>query len=268
MKRFAFLFLTLFLVQSTTAQTFFRPADTLYVWAKSGLNMREFPVRDSKKIKSIPFSEKVVAIGYDGGGSFSQLISEKETLFKDTPSPVKAPAFSLIGLWLKVKHGNDEGYVFDAYLSSLPLPKLEMQTQVMRESGKALEFIRLKEKPQEYLARVFGQSKVTVINKTENPESTTTLVQYKNGASYRKEIWGSAGAMETIVIPELSLNEGYQLFNLIFNYEVLSQHETDDIMYPIEIEDSKLRFWTGGPEGEATVLWVGGFLILTWFNHC
>lgn len=250
------------------SQSPFYPGDTLYVWAKSGLNMRESNSKESKKISAIPFGAQVVALEYSSGIEYSVVISKRRTLFENTNHPVKAPEFAIRGNWLKVKFDNREGYVSDIYLSSLPVPKVEFFEQVMQQTGKSLEFVELKETPREYLGRIFGQNKVIETNKTMNPESVTTLVLYKNGASYRREIWGSAGAVETIIIPEINMNEGYLLFNLMFNYEVHASNQTYKEIYPLEVEELTWRFNTGEPEGETTLTKVGGFFIMTWFYHC
>ena len=44
--------------------TEYKPNDELYVWAKSGLNLRENPNSDAQVLIKIPFGEKVISQDY------------------------------------------------------------------------------------------------------------------------------------------------------------------------------------------------------------
>lgn len=97
----AFLIFTLF-SQGLFATATPTPAIT-YVYASSGLNLRTAPETNGQIIKVIPFGDKVEIIEYT---EKSQQIEWME------------------GLWVKVKHNGHEGYLFDGFLSHLPLPSV------------------------------------------------------------------------------------------------------------------------------------------------
>ena len=112
MKKYLVFLLFLFQITQLTAQTSrFKDGETLYVWAQSGLNMREKSDAKASKVAAIPYGAKV---------------------FVSTNIGVKIPfeveefkGFTVKGYWLLVKYGNTEGYVFDGFLSRLPAPKYE-----------------------------------------------------------------------------------------------------------------------------------------------
>lgn len=74
-----------------------------YVYASSGLNLRTAPETNGQIIKVIPFGDKVEIIEYTEN---HQQIEWME------------------GVWVKVQHNGHEGYLFDGFLSHLPLPSV------------------------------------------------------------------------------------------------------------------------------------------------
>lgn len=104
-----YIFIAVFLVKTIglTAQTSrFKDGEILNVWATSGLNMRDKPDAKSTKIAAIPYGAKVVVQPNIG----IKIPFEVEE-FK---------GFVVKGLWLLVKYGDKEGFVFDGFLSRLP----------------------------------------------------------------------------------------------------------------------------------------------------
>src|SRR5687767_11673139 len=80
---------------------------TLYCWAKGGINLRKFPTKYSEKITNIPFKTSVTVIDSIKGDPYIDTL-------KKTPVPI-----IINGNWIKVKYGDNIGYVFDGYLSKL-----------------------------------------------------------------------------------------------------------------------------------------------------
>ena len=76
---------------------------TTYVYALSGLNLRTAPETNGQIIKVIPFGDKVEIIEY----------TEKHQQIE-----------WMEGVWVKVQHNGHEGYLFDGFLSHLPLPSV------------------------------------------------------------------------------------------------------------------------------------------------
>ncbi len=90
-------------------QSRFLEGETLYVWALNGLNMRKLPDAKSEKIAALPYGEKVIA-----QSNIGLIVAHEVKEFKD---------FKVNGVWLLVKYGDKEGFVFDGYLSRLVAPK-------------------------------------------------------------------------------------------------------------------------------------------------
>ena len=74
--------------------------ERLYVVAESGINARVYPSLNHQVLFGIGFGEQVKVLEIDQ--NTSECIDEKS------------------GHWIKIAHGNQIGYVFDAYLSKLP----------------------------------------------------------------------------------------------------------------------------------------------------
>jgi hypothetical protein len=95
-------------VQATTdsenpsAKGRYKTGDNLYVYARSGLTLREKPQIDGAKLTSLPFGTKVNVIDDD---------------LESDPFSAKEPCgLEISGHWVKVKHGQKEGYLFDGFL--------------------------------------------------------------------------------------------------------------------------------------------------------
>lgn len=82
-------------------------SDLLYVSAKDGINLREEASTKSQVLKKIPYGMEVQ--------------SKHAEQVKDTINNIN-------GQWIKISYGGYTGFVFDAYLSRLPLPVYELDT--------------------------------------------------------------------------------------------------------------------------------------------
>ncbi len=97
----AFLVLTL-LSQGLMAKGTPTPISSLsYVYATSGLNLRTTPETNGQIIKIIPYGDKVEIVEHTDKQQQIEWIE---------------------GIWVKVKHEGNEGYLFNGFLSTLPLP--------------------------------------------------------------------------------------------------------------------------------------------------
>lgn len=75
---------------------------TYYISAANGLVMREGPNLEANKVKVIDYGAAI------------------QVFIKDTSAV--PPVGGMIGKMVKVIHGQDKGYMFDGYLSSIPVP--------------------------------------------------------------------------------------------------------------------------------------------------
>ena len=97
--------------QYSLSQSFnYKQGDTLRIFALSGLKLRNEGNINSKVLSNIKFGEKVVII------DTFQFDSKKVQIIEE---------FS--GQWVKVKYDTLEGYTFDGFLSSLPMPKTNLK---------------------------------------------------------------------------------------------------------------------------------------------
>jgi 3D (Asp-Asp-Asp) domain-containing protein len=78
--------------------------DTLHVFTMSGLKLRESANTTSKSITTLPLGTKVIVL--------NTFQFEKKQTVED-----------ISGNWILVSFNNLEGYVFDGFLSQLPVPK-------------------------------------------------------------------------------------------------------------------------------------------------
>lgn len=91
--------------------------DTLYVWARNGLNLREQPDLKGKVIKTLESGTRVIV---------REMTEKKLTLNSgvDTTEFTKEP-YLLKGEWILVEiDSGRKGYLFDVYLLKFPTPRL------------------------------------------------------------------------------------------------------------------------------------------------
>lgn len=109
-KMKAIILLFLLLPLSLFSQRTYSPNQTVYCWAKSGLNLRNQPNTQGAKITKVPFKGVLTVVDSIKG------ISYLDTLTKDKNHPLL-----IKGNWIKVAYKNDTGYVFDGYISRIPV---------------------------------------------------------------------------------------------------------------------------------------------------
>lgn len=96
-------------LSATTPNTFFSNDETVYVTAPSGLTLREAPNLHARIIEIIPFGESLNVIIEESVEMESQRIDWID------------------GQWIKVSFEGEEGFVFDGFLSHLPVPVLDFE---------------------------------------------------------------------------------------------------------------------------------------------
>ncbi len=185
--------------------------DRLFVWAKSGLNMREAPDANSKVLIKISFGGEVVCQSrkyWDDYLHNSQKINDKIEL----PSG-KSAQIELKGSWAKVKYENYEGYVFDAYLSRFKPAK---------KAGNAESILG-------YFKNEF--SPITYLEKKDSMlEYGRDKVVFSNGIflSHNYHPSGSAFQMN---VPDFSIEEAFLLIRYLDEYAIkITQSEEGGII--------------------------------------
>lgn len=212
MKIFLITLLLLCTVSSSFAVGDYSTGDYLYNWAISGLNMRTKPDAKSSKIINISFGEKVKIVD-DQPYSYPF----RYTMVK-SKNPDSTVQWEIDGHWVKVEYLDQVGYVFDGYLSKLPV----MTNAPEHNPYLSLELIK------EYGEKNWGGlSEETTINtlnfedKSRDPDkghSSSYTLTFKNGAYY-EDVEESFSGYVTLFVKDISLEEAYLIFNALTGFE-------------------------------------------------
>lgn len=88
--------------------------DTLYVWARNGVNLRETPSMQGKVIEVLKYGVKIEIVNQDEKKNYNYeyLLPAKKYDYNNN----KIKPLSLNGYWIKVKVGEKTGYTFNKLL--------------------------------------------------------------------------------------------------------------------------------------------------------
>jgi len=165
----------------------YQKGDSLYVWAKNGLKLRDKPNLKSNITAIIPYGQSIIA-NENRNEITSNPLSITEV--KATESESKnIPEFKIRGRWLNVNYQGKIGYVFDGYLSKLP-------TYIKNENH------------HNYFDRIFNTSHL--IKDTISLDKFETKKFYNNGAYTIENIDYCCGSRYSIL--PLSIEESYLIF--------------------------------------------------------
>ncbi len=197
-----YIFYFLLLSQITQAQkSRFSENETLYVWAMNGLNMRKLPDAKSEKIAALPYGEKVIV-----QANIGIIVAHEVEEFKD---------FKVKGVWLLVKYGDKEGFVFDGYLSRLVAPEKDKNSMY---SLIAYAKKDIGNKGKIIFTSNYDEKERVAVKEDEfynNPQQGNYEINFNYGISYYLHI--GEGSEETFTFPNLSLYEGYVFIKTIFS---------------------------------------------------
>ena len=187
--------LSLILVVSGQAQAA-SAGETLYVWAKNGLNLREQASASSAILSKLNYGAAVTILAPE---------AEVKYDFPLFPSSGKANTGVLLnGKWLKVKAGEQEGFVFDKLL-------LGYAPYLSRDGGKDWYDISA------YLEMAFALGKLKETRKklSDNEEA---IIQHYGKASSGVTLQATQHKIESIVggiiftDPNMSLEQALVFF--------------------------------------------------------
>lgn len=177
----------------------FKDGETLYIWAASGLNLRDKPDAKGTKLTTIPYGSKVIVQPNIG----AKVPFEVEQ-FKD---------FSVKGYWLLVKYDNTEGYLFDGFLSKLPAPNLQKD----EEEGRIETYLdkNIGKLGNKYDVKVWddklNQSRTALSSERFDTDHLEAYKQkYKQNTLYEYSS-GEGSSGFTLELSNVSLYEGYFL---------------------------------------------------------
>lgn len=174
---------------------YYNEGDTLYVWAQSGLVLRDAPELKSKKITSLQFGTIVVPKTHKETVGIEVFIEVIPTCIYEGQN---FSGYKIPGNWVQVSANGKTGYIFDGFLSKYPPANSQEQEEWKIDS---------------YLTRVFGFAfNIKDMGKTQHGVKLDCNF-YKNGASVQSRGIGNGISQTTYILPELSLEEGYLIAN-------------------------------------------------------
>lgn len=178
------------------AQARYKAGDTLYVWVKNKLQVRDSPT--GQVVGSLEYGERVIMLQDDTGGN-----SPMQALPITRANGKANPKVTVSGHYVEVSFKKMKGYVFDAYL--LKFPPLRKLSNNQNEPLHT------------YFSRTFGLLKTLNAEQGEENYSRFRYV-YNNGAFYESYSSSCCGN-STLIIPDLSLSEAFVFANYLYSIE-------------------------------------------------
>ncbi|MCB0545040.1 MAG: hypothetical protein KDC70_16050 [Saprospiraceae bacterium] len=218
MKILASILIAVFFTQTASAIDQYQPGDTLYVWAGSGLVLRKSYTLNSAKLRSIPYGTMLIARNYAGDKR-----TEVEAVPGFTANGEKMPPVTLRGDFAQVIFRGDTGYVYDGYLSKMPALK---RTVNPSNSKPECEYFTV------WADRCFGLVAEHHTGSGQHGDYSTGRWVYANGMSL--STWTEKSGEGRIILPDVSMEEAFLMFNYFNTYEWEIQHpsgEPDDFWY-------------------------------------
>jgi len=193
---FVVIFLTMLFGQPLQAKQtvdICQTGDVLYVWAKTGLNLRQKPTIHSRRLTILLPGSEVKILGFTEKRFSIKTLRATE----DEQNP-----FIIKGNWILVQVGDIQGYVLDTYLLPIQAPK----------DGESMK---------QYLIAL--SEKVSALGTTE--ENYSFFAQAENNISIQYES-GEYYQNITVTIPEFTIEDGFVFYNFFNNIQ--DRSITDD----------------------------------------
>ena len=160
---------------------------TLYVYAKSGLNIRKTPSLTAETVTKVPFGSKL-------------------ELLDDNKTPVQLTYEGLMGVWKPVKYGTDHGYAFEGFFGVFPVPQYGISVK-------------------EYFTKNYGPFEKVVTNKYNVSKSEDygwdIECYFKCGVKMRLTADGF-GTEDTITLPGMTIQQAF-VFLKLFDLPLLKE---------------------------------------------
>ena len=220
---------------------FYEPGDTLWIWAKNGLNIREQPDVLSKILGVAENGGQVIALDYqDSAFPYAVEVTNKSVHIITDKEKVEYPNFELTGFWAKVNYHGMVGYVFDGYLSRL---QTFIGHQYEQDSQEDFHVLSLK-KYDRILKQIEEHKYVEGDHKlVRYIFDTGTIVEINRGSGYWEK--------EMLFPNNLSLMEGYLIYSLTMksDEDILVEKDTDYIKFKRSL-------------GSLTIKKIGSYLVI------
>lgn len=204
--------LLLIISHSLQAIDSYQPGDTLCVWAASGLTLRKSASLTAAKLAAIPYGTRLIALNYYNGHDV-----EVEAVPGYMSYEQQNPPVMLGGGFAKVVFQGDTGFVFDGYLSKLPPPTRVVDKRYTAPAGESFE---------DWAKRNFGLPVFIKRGTWEYDSPSSAKWVYGNG--FTADAWEVKGLEQRKILPDVSLEEAFLLFNHLYHYEWEVRHPSKD----------------------------------------
>ncbi len=195
--------LTFSWVHTLSAQPY-QVGETLYVWAKSGLHLRDTPSLSGKVLKTLPYGAALELKQCSGEVIEVEIIKDAESNGQYFPN------FKLNGHWLLVRTGDLQAYVFEGYVSTLP----PLNINSFKDGSYHCEDLI-----------TYGQRTFDIDPSYQPARQVHKRAIWKHFGKemiwkkYEDRSWGYQSTM----LANISLREAYLLFNILQQFERQSQ---------------------------------------------
>ncbi|MEL6660937.1 MAG: hypothetical protein AAFR36_31080 [Bacteroidota bacterium] len=225
--------------------------DSLYVIAKSGLNLRTGPNRYSVVRTIIPYGDQVLSL--EQRHPYGVRMEELDSVRIIPPMKWKnseqiTHAYWMTGRWVKVQYQELEGYVFDGYLSH-------------HEPFKFFPDGRI-ESLQEYVMREYKLLRSDTITYELDEKEPHIIHTYDNGCVLH-EVWGAKAGGTIIYVHNFSIEELMLYISYINEYEKRNSN-----MYLIKANRKNEDYTFEGDIDGIRIRAFGSMLVVSYSNWC
>jgi hypothetical protein len=226
-----------------------------YVWAKSGLTMRDAGNSSGKKLLIVPFGAAVTPTGISG--TQTNVTALPSVSYKTQWGNSKSVPYIMHDSYIEVVYQGKTGFVYNGYLSAYsPSTGTESNTDFTA-----------------WMAQQFGAPKVISGEDLVIQDGRWQSVQlYPAGVMHTNVEYEGGGSM-TFVFPVGSINDGYliaaQFLGITAAVDEKEEHQEDLDFLPeiLEIkEDGTLQFT--GDMSETIIQVIGSMLIIHSSGGC
>ena len=187
--------------------TEYQPEDKLFIWAESGLNLRESADSKSEVLIKIPFAEEVICKGRKSW--YEYLNNSQKLKDKTETTDGKLIEIELKGSWVKVKFGSYEGFVFDSYLSRFK-PSIKSN-----ESRSVIEYFKTE-----------CDSLIYLEKKDSTLEYGRDKIVFSNGI-FMTQNYHSGGSWFQMNLPDFSIEEALLIIRYLDKYAIDIKQKKD-----------------------------------------
>ncbi len=183
----------------------YKNGDTVYVWAFSGLTLRQNGSLDAPKIRTVLYGTALIVLDQKFNNTENHVTVEAVPGFKGAEG--MCPAILISGRFVRIVLDRDTGYVFDGYLSKLPA--FRYLTDKKMDNKPHFEDIG------EWAKRNFGLA--STFRETYDGAGTHSKNVYRNGILV--EAWTSKSGVQRTIVPNVSFEESFMILNFMSGYE-------------------------------------------------